>query len=592
MATLSRLNPYYRTYARLFLPGLICAVISAVCAVYVPVVVRGAVDSIVAAIKTNAGHADAFGPLGKHLLRQGAFVFGLTLFSGAFSFLMRQTLVVASRHVEFDLRERLYGALQALPPAFYHELSTGDVITRATSDVEQVRRYVGPALMYAARALTLVVFAIGFMVVISPRLTLWALMPMPFLAITVFFVSRLEFARSDAIQRQYSTLTSRAQEAFAGIRVVKAYTREVGEGAAFAEEAEKLRQRNLALARVEAAWSPVFVLLIGLSTVLVVWQGGRQAIAGTVTVGNIAEFIIYVALMTWPVASMGFVISMVQRAAASMKRLLVILDAVPDIRDTEATDAGVAEIQGAITFDSVHARYGGGADVLDGVSFELPAGSTLGVVGRTGSGKTTLVSLLPRLLDPAEGRVLIDGRDARTIPLGVLRQHIGFVPQDVFLFSDTVGGNIAFGAMEAEAMRIEAAATEADLTENIHAFPQGFETVVGERGITLSGGQKQRTAIARALVRDPRILIFDDALSAVDTQTERRILDALRQRFGRQTLVVVSHRLSAVQDADLILVLDEGRVAERGTHAALLAHDGLYADLYRRQLLEAEIAAI
>ncbi len=599
MASLSRLNPYLKKYRRLFIPGLLFAAISAVFSVTVPVLVRMVVDAVPRFVDqyqiygaTGAG-PDLFSSIFWSLALYAAVILGLSLLSGLFSFLMRQTIVVASRHIEYDLRGTLYEHLQTLPPRFYHQLSTGDVMTRATSDVEQVRRYMGPAFMYAARAITLVVLAITFMVVISPVLTLWALAPMPFLAVAVFFVAKLEYSRSQAIQKQYSVVTSRVQEALAGIRVIKAYTREGYEQGAFEHESEKLQKRNLDLAKIDAAWRPVFVILIGLSTILVVWQGGRLVAQNVITVGNIAEYIIYVALMTWPVASLGFIISMIQRAAASMDRLSDILDTVPAIRDTDVTQHAITEIKGAVAFRDVSYHYGNsGPNVLEHVHFELNAGQTLGVVGRTGSGKTTLVSLIPRLLEATEGTVEVDGRDVRTIPLDVLRRHIGFVPQDVFLFSDTVADNIAFGEPDATRENVEHATEEADLLDNIGDFPEGFETFVGERGITLSGGQKQRSAIARALIRDPRILIFDDALSAVDVSTERRILGNLRSRYGRQTLVVVSHRISAVQDADLILVLDEGRVVERGNHDALVRTGGLYADLYRKQLLEQEIAAL
>lgn len=584
---LRRLRPYYRTYARLFVPGLVCAVVSAGFAVVAPIVVRQAVDEI-----STFVHAGQTTGAGWAFAKPALLIVGLAVLSGLFSFLTRQTLVVASRHIEYDLRGALYAKLQTLEPAFFQTMSTGDVMTRATSDIEQVRRYVGPALMYASRAVTLVVLAMTVMLLGSPLLTAWALVPMPFLAVAVFFVAKLEYVRSEAIQRQYSTLTSRVQEAFAGIRVVKAYTREAAEGEAFAREAETQRQRNLAQARVSASWAPVFLVLVGLSSLLVVWKGGQEVAAGNLTVGNIAEYLIYVALMTWPVASIGFVISMVQRASASMERLNAIFDHEPTIANNATTDASVTAIAGALAFDDVSYRFAEDApDVLAHVSFALEPGQTLGVVGRTGSGKTTLVRMIPRLLDPTAGVVRVDGHDARTIPLDVLRSSVGFVPQDVFLFSETVGANIAFGTMDATDAPIAAAADEADLLENVERFPEGFDTVVGERGITLSGGQKQRTAIARALIRDPKILVFDDALSAVDTETERRILDRLRERFGRQTLVIVSHRLSAVQGADLILVLDDGHVVERGTHETLLASGGAYANLYRKQLLEQELAA-
>jgi ATP-binding cassette subfamily B protein len=349
----------------------------------------------------------------------------------------------------------------------------------------------------------------------------------------------------------------------------------------------------LDLARVDAAWRPVFILLIGMSTIIVVWVGGRLVIERAITIGNVAEFIIYVTLMTWPVASVGFVITMVQRASASMQRLATILDTEPAIAEGARTDRSLQTVQGHIAFDRVSYRYKtDGPDVLTEVSFTVPAGSTLAIVGRTGSGKSTLVEMVPRLLDPTAGVVRVDGRDVREFPLQTLRAHIGYVPQEVFLFSDTVANNIAFGKLEAGRDEVERAAEESELLDNVSTFPNGFETYVGERGITLSGGQKQRSSIARALIRNPRILILDDALSAVDTATESRILEHLRQHYGQRTIVIVSHRISAVQDADLILVLDHGRIVERGTHTDLLEKNGLYADLHRKQLLEQEIASL
>ena len=599
MRPLARLNHYFWTYKHLFAPGLLFAMISAAFSITVPVIVRQAVDSIPRFVglyhlfEGTEAEGQLFTDFFVTLMIFGLIIIGLSLASGVFSFLMRQTVVVASRHIEFDLRNTLYDHLQKLSQDFYNRTSTGDVITRSTSDIEQVRRYIGPAIMYITRAMVIMITAVTVMLIISPTLTFYALLPMPLLAVSVFFVAHLVHSRSEALQTQYSTLTSRVQEALSGIRVLKAYTREESEAHAFETESASYRERMLSLARVDAAWRPVFLLVIGLSQILVVWMGGRLVVEGAITIGNIVEYIIYVALMTWPVAALGFVISMVQRAAASIDRINAILDTEPAIADDEQTNHAVTHIQGRIAFDKVYFRYEPhGPWVLEDISFEVPAGATLAIIGRTGSGKTTLVEMMARLIDPDEGRVQVDGHDVRTLPLAVLRSAIGHVPQEVFLFSETVAGNIAFGRMGAADEAIEQAALEAELLGNIADFPRGFETFVGERGVTLSGGQKQRTSIARALIREPRILILDDALSAVDTNTESRILGHLRRRYGQQTVVLVSHRISTVQDADLILVLDEGRITERGTHGQLIRGEGLYASLYRKQLLEAELEAL
>ena len=599
MGPLADLNKYYWKYKHLFIPGLLCAIVSAGFSVAVPIVVRIAVDSIPRLV--NLYHVYEGTPAESYLyanffvglLSFGLIIIGLSLLSGTFSFLQRQTVVVASRHIEFDLRDALYDQLQRLSQRFYHTYSTGDVMARATSDIESVRRYIGPAIMYIVRAGVVIVTAMTVMFIISPTLTLYALIPMPFLAVAVFFMASMQHRRSDALQAQYSRLTSRVQEALAGIRVLKAYTREDSEAELFEEESAAYRRRNLDLAVVDAGFRPVFLLLVGMAGIIVIWLGGRLVAEGSITIGNIAEYMIYVAYMTWPVASMGFVVTMIQRASASMIRLNRIFDTEPDIADTEEMVSSVREIRGTIRFDNVSFRYGEeGPWVLRDVSFDVPAGSTLAVVGRTGSGKTTLVEMIPRLLEATQGTVRIDDRPIRHIPLDVVRSSIGYVPQDVFLFSDTVGNNIAFGAQDAGEERIEEAAKEAALLENVRDFPEGFETLVGERGITLSGGQKQRASIARALIRRPAILILDDALSAVDTNTESELLGHLRRYYGSCTVVIVSHRISSVMDADLILVLEDGIISERGSHEELLRREGLYADLYRKQLLEQEIAEL
>ncbi|HUF08179.1 MAG TPA: ABC transporter ATP-binding protein [Rhodothermales bacterium] len=599
MATLHRLNPYLWKYRRLLVPGLLFTMISAGFTVAVPMVVRQAVDAIPRMVALHGLFASTpaadilYEPFFTALLYYGALILALSLASGLFLFLMRQTVVVSSRHIEYDLRNALYEHVQKLSADFFQRFTTGDVMTRSTSDIEHVRQYVGPALMYATRSIVITVAVLIVMFVISPVLTLWALMPMPLLAIAIFFMSGMIHSRSDALQKQYSRLTSRVQEVISGIRVIKAYTREAFEASVFDEESDVYRARALALARVDAAFRPIFVLIIGMAVILIVWVGGLQVMQGRITIGNIAEYIIYVTIMTWPVAALGFVLNMIQRAEASMSRLCEVLDTEPAIRDGAETDWGVTELEGSIAFENVSYRYDPEAEpVLRDVSFEVREGATLGIVGRTGSGKSTLVRMLPRLLDPDEGRIFVGGHDVRSVPLHVLRATMGYVPQEAFLFSEGIGENIAFSSPGASPEAIKLAAEEADLTENVAEFPRGFDTPVGERGVTLSGGQKQRTAIARALLSKPRIVVFDDALSAVDAQTEENILASLREYKGRHTLVIVSHRLSAVQDADLIIVLNEGRIVQRGSHADLMRLKGLYADMWRRQQLEEEIKAL
>ncbi len=596
MGPLSTLNHYFWRYKYLFIPGLLCTMISAGFQITVPMVVRQAIDSIPRFVRLynvfegGTLQSSLYVYFFSGLLMFALVIVALTVISGLFKFLMRQTVVVASRHIEYDLRNTLYDHLQKLSPAFYQTYSTGDVITRSTDDIEKVRRYIGPAIMYITRSLVMVIVAVSVMFVISPRLTLYVLAPMPLLAIAVFFMAHMVHTRSDRLQRQYSTLTSRIQEALAGMRVLKAYTREPAESKALNKESDAYKWRNLDLALVEAAWRPVFLLIVGLSTIIVVWMGGHMVAEGLVTIGNIAEYIIYVNLMTWPVASLGFVITMIQRASASVIRLNKILDTEPVIADGPQTNEAIQKIDGRITFTNVSFQYDDEeTPAIENISFDLPANGTLAIVGRTGAGKTTLSEMIPRFLDPDTGTVAIDGYDVRTIPLQTLRQHIGYVPQDVFLFSDTVANNIAFGDPEASQEAIREAAREADLLNNVKDFTDGFDTYVGERGITLSGGQKQRTSIARALIRNPQILIFDDALSAVDTRTEQRILKRLRERKGDQTLVIVTHRMSAVQDADLILVMNEGRIVQKGAHGELIDQDGLYATLCRKQQLSEEI---
>ncbi|MCY4232411.1 MAG: ABC transporter ATP-binding protein [Bacteroidetes bacterium] len=593
MQSLTRLNHYFIRYWRLYVPGLIFTIISAIFAIAVPVVVRQAIDSIprfatlYSQFEATALQHSLYWNFFWTLLIFALIIIGLSLASGLFTFLMRQTVVVASRHIEFDLRNTLYEHLQKLSMRFYNHIKTGDVITRATSDIEQVRRYIGPAIMYSTRALVIVIASITAMLIISPTLTLYALMPLSLLAAAIFIVAQLVHKRSEALQRQYAQLTSRVQETLAGIRLVKAYAREETETQAFENESRIYKLRMLGLARVEAAWRPVFLIVVGLSEVMVVWVGGRLVAEGLITIGNIAEYIIYVALMTWPVAAFGLVISMMQRASASAERIYEILDHVPDISDDDRSNHSIMKINGHVRFERVSFRYEDDLPLaLQNITFTLPAGQSLAIVGRTGSGKTTLIDLLSRLYEPSEGRIIIDGKDIKTLPLSVLREAVGYVPQDVFLFSDSIGNNIAFGTVGASKEDIHQSAHEAELLETVLEFPLGLNSEVGERGVSLSGGQAQRTTIARALIRKPRILVLDDALSSVDTKTENRILEHLRKRQGHHTMILISHRISSIKGADQIIVLDQGQIAEQGTHLSLMKQDGLYAQMYQRQLLK------
>ena len=508
---------------------------------------------------------------------------------------MRRIIIGASRDIEYDIRNDLFARLEQQPLAYYQERRTGDLMSRATNDLNAVRMMIGPAIMYSANTVLVFIVAILLMLAIDVRLTLIALIPLPFVTIAVRYFGSAIHKRFEAIQAQLSEVSAVVQEALSGVRVVRAYRQEAHEAERFRVANQEYLQRNRVLIRLQGAFYPSMTLFLGFGSLLVLWLGSRDAISGHITLGEFVAFNGYLVMLAWPMIAFGWVTNILQRGFASWKRMLEVIDHAPAIGDAGVTAAGrAAPLDGAIEIRNLTFAYPDtGRDVLKDVSLKIEAGQTVAFVGGTGSGKSTLISLLPRLHEPPAGTVTIGGTDIREIPLGRLREAIGFVPQEPFLFSNTIAGNVAFGAAEHadDAGRVSAAAAVARLDKDVAEFPRGFDTTVGERGITLSGGQKQRTALARALMIDPAILVLDDSLSAVDTYTEEEILSRLRGVMRQRTSILVSHRISTVRDADQIFVLHDGRIAERGTHDELVAQNGLYAAMYRKQLLEEELQA-
>jgi len=580
MSPSRRLLAYMARYRGAFLLGFICIVSTTAITLASPWVLKYAIDDLTRGVTAAK------------LRLYGGAILGLAAVGGVFRFLQRRIMIGASRDIEFDLRNDFFARLQLFEPAYFHRNRTGDLMSRATNDLNAVRMMIGPAVMYLSNTVLTFIAVIWVMLSLNRRLTLLSLIPLPILSVAVYFFGAAIHRRFDKIQEQLATISAVTQEALAGVRVVRAYRQEQFEIQHFKEANDEYVRRNRKLIRVQGAFFPIMGLLMGVGALLVLWLGSQDVIAGRMTVGELVAFNSYLMMLAWPMIAFGWVTNLLQRGTASWKRMLEVLTAEPAITDAGASSQITSrdQIRGDVEFRGLTFKYGD-VTVLRNISASLPAGTTTAIVGATGSGKSTLLNLLPRLNDPPPGTVFVDGVDVRDLPLGALRRAIGFVPQEPFLFSSTIAENIAFGVAEMKREQVEHAAHVSRLDKDLADFPKGYDTIVGERGITLSGGQKQRTAIARAVMTDPKILVLDDALSAVDTYTEEEILTRLAGVMRSRTTIIVSHRVSTVRLADQILVVDDGAIVERGTHDQLVARNGLYAELYRKQLLEEELAA-
>ncbi len=583
MKALWTLNPYFWKYKWLLISGISFVVLSASFAVYPAIFIREAFDQVANSISNNDNSDVASVALRNALILYSLLILGMSILKGLFTFLMRQTLIVMSRHIEYDLKNNIYHHYQKLDNTFYRRNSTGDLMNRISEDVSKVRMYVGPSLMYAINTAFATILTLIFMFSVDFKLSILTLAPMPVLVYCIYKVSGLINKRSHAVQKQQSAISTLAQETFSGLRVLKAFGLEEEQTQRYAKSAYASFEKNEKLYRVNALFMPLLLLLVGSSTLIAVWIGGEGVIEGRLSPGVIAEFIFYVNLLTWPIASIGWVMSMVQRAEASMDRINDFLKINPEIIDKENVITPKS-IKGLIEFRNVSYTYPESKKrAVINLSIKILPGETVVIVGKTGAGKSTLVSLINRLMDPVEGDIFIDGEDVKNWQLEKLRQSIGTVPQDPFLFSDSVFDNISFGTSDASLKDVMFYADVANLTDDIQGFSNGFDTVVGERGITLSGGQKQRLSIARALIKKPKIVLFDDALSSVDTDTESKILSALKTQLDSVTTIIVTQRLSAVHLADRILVFDEGKLIQQGTHMDLVKESGIYSELYSLQ---------
>jgi ATP-binding cassette subfamily B multidrug efflux pump len=581
MKELQFLNKYFIKYRFQIILGILITIASKIFALFTPQLIGKSITLISDQI-TNPRSTEIFRyEMSLNIL----YIFGAAIATGLFTFLMRQTIINVSRYVEFDLKNEIYNHYQQLSIAFYKRNRTGDLMSRISEDVSKVRMYIGPAVMYTINTLTLFIVALFYMYNKAPSLTLYTILPLPVLSISIYFLSKLIHKQSTIVQAHLSTLSSSTQEFFSGIWITKAYALETQTEKTFSDLANSQREKRLGLSKIQAVFYPLMLLLIGASNLLVIYIGGKQYMNGQIQdLGTIAEFIIYVNMLTWPVASIGWVTSLVQEAEASQKRINEFLKETPSIQNTNET---LTPIKGQIVFKDVYFTYEDtNIEALKGVSFEVEKGKTLAIIGNTGSGKSTVLELIGRLYDVDNGSIEIDGNTIKTLNLNTLRTSIGFVPQDPFLFSDSLKNNIKFGNNKATESEVIDAAKKAVVHDNIINFKKGYDTILGERGITLSGGQKQRVSIARAFIKKPQILLLDDCLSAVDTETEEQILNNIELVTKNKTTIIVSHRISSAKNADTIIVLNDGIITQKGTHNKLISVEGYYKELYQKQLRE------